>query len=93
MAGIQGWTPKEGYEDISWEDKDWGEYIGALGERWEEKKNAAAEAPAQRKGTTAAPSLATHGDKVRKSRGVASSILSSRSGLATGQQVGRDTLG
>ena len=94
MAGFpETPKPKPGYEDITWEDKNWGEYIGAIGERMEQNKQQQAEGPAQRKGTTAAPSLAAHGDRVRKSRGVASSILSSRSGLAAGQQVGRDTLG
>ena len=68
---------------------DWG---GTVAGAINDSQGAGEQSASERKGSTASPAMAAQSDKVRKSRGVASSILSKRSGLAS-QASGADTLG
>lgn len=88
MAGFPD-ANADRYAREHYPDTDWG---GAVAGAINDSQGAGEQsAPARRKGSSASPMVA-QGDKVRKSRGVASSILSKRSGLAS-QASGADTLG
>ena len=89
MAGFPD-ANADRYAREHYPDTDWGGTVaGAINDSQGAGEQSA---PARKKGSTASPAMDAQGDKVRKSRGVASSILSKRSGLAS-QASGADTLG